>query len=260
MDTEKETKSDETIEDSKTDETSTPTTDERLALIEEELQKAKSLAEEKDKGFRTLQQKYDRLYKARTVDEPDSTVSTINKKIVDELDRQRNPNYADDPQSQERIQALKIELAKAEAEESRKAQLRKQESMANEAKESLEDKIREAGFEPEDEKFDTVWDKWDLARLADGKFERAEEKLTRILSRAKPKEETVEEKKPVETEEQMRERLEREILEERGLTKPEKVRTTGVAKNEQEALLAYNRGELPFADLPETVKKRLQRV
>ena len=45
MDTEKKTKSDETIEDSKADETSTPTTDERLALIEKELKEAKSLAE-----------------------------------------------------------------------------------------------------------------------------------------------------------------------------------------------------------------------
>ena len=125
MTTEKETK-DEEVETPKPEtpeaETSTQeTVEDKVAKLEERVTKAESLAEEKDKGFRTLQQKYDRLYKSRSVEEPENKVSTINKKIVDELDRQRNPNYADDPNTTERIQALRIELAQAEAEESRNA-------------------------------------------------------------------------------------------------------------------------------------------
>lgn len=214
------------------------TVEDKLSKLEERLAKAESLAEEKDKGFRTLQQKYDRLYKSRTETPEDS--SGITKKLTDEIEQLGKATYQDDPNAQARIIALKSEVANIERDQARKAQLKKQESLAQEARDELEDKIRDAGYDPDDENFDSVWDKWELASLADGKFERAENKLSRILSKMKPKEE---EKKPVEDEEKMRERIKREILEEYNLNPKEKVKPKG--SSDSDAQIRKNFRENP---------------
>jgi len=229
----------ETKEETKIDSEETPkeTLEDKFARLDAEskdlkarVEKAEGLAEEKDKGFRTLQERYRRRFHEEPFTE-ESKATAINKKIIDELERQRNPNYADDADAQVRIQALRNELTTAEREETRKAQMRRQESLSEESKGNLEDKIREAGQDPDDEKFDVVWTEWRLSSLADGKFDNVENKLGKILTRMKPKE--TEEVKPVDdekkTEAEMRERIEREVIEKYNLNPEDKLTPKGSA-------------------------------
>ena len=236
---EKETQVEETEKDSVEETSTQESVEEQITKLREEVEAAKSLAREKDEGFKTLQRKYDRLYKQKQPEPQKNDSSKTIKKLADEIEHLGKDTYSDDPSARARMTALKTELAELERQEAYNARLRQQEQLAREARDNLEDKIRDAGLEPDDEKFDAVWTSWELASLADGKFERAEDKLTRILSRIKPKETEEEEKKPVETEAQMRERLEREILEKHGLTKPEKKTPSGLSADEKEIRKRY---------------------
>jgi len=70
------------------------------------------------------------------------------------------------------------------------------ESIITGEREKLEAQITEAGFDPEDERFEDAFDMWDVSKL-DGKFERAHRKLDRILKTVKLPE--VKEESTVET-------------------------------------------------------------
>lgn len=212
------------VDASATPEGETPTqesVEDRIAKLEEAVKTADAKADEKDKGFRTLQQKYDKLYKQQS--EPGKNDST--RLMLDEIERLGSSVYSDDSNAQARISTLKAEIGRIEQAAQYNTKMREQQQIAGDKRVELEDKIREAGGDPEDIKFDGVWDSWELSSLADGKFERADTRLDKIL-KVKPAE-----TKPVETEDKIRERIERETLEKYKLTSPEKTRPSAAGKN-----------------------------
>jgi len=99
-------------------------------------------------------------------------------------------------------------------------QLARQQAIVEDKRMEIETKIRQAGADPEDAKFDNVWLAWELAAKADGDFSRAEKRLEKLIGTAQ---------KVVETPEQLKERLEREILEKHGLLEKEKLSSAGVS-------------------------------
>jgi len=114
-----------------------------------------------------------------------------------------------------RIAALKAEIARLEQQEFI-------ERTTNEWRSKLETRISEAGLDPTDEKFDSVWDRFHMAYYVDGPagFAEAEKRLERILSKSVPKQEPKSpEGKPEKktyTEEEVEE-LKRRWMEEQGL-------------------------------------------
>ena len=57
------------------------------------------------------------------------------------------------------------------------------ESYTQTYRQKINQKIIDSGQNPEDGKFDDVWEAFDIAYAVDGKFERAEKKLGRILEK-----------------------------------------------------------------------------
>lgn len=110
-------------------------------------------------------------------------------------------------------------IAEEEKREAQEVVYRQQEAIANKAKDDLANKIKEANLNPEDEMFDDVWDAWDLSNALDGKFERAERKLSRILKNVKPPEKKEEDE----------EEIARKVLEKKGLLKSETGGPSGVS-------------------------------
>jgi hypothetical protein len=105
-------------------------------------------------------------------------------------------------------------------------QLARQQAIVEDKRMEIETKIRQAGADPEDAKFDNVWLAWELAAKADGDFSRAEKRLEKLIGTAQK---VAEPKKVGETPEQLKERLEREILEKHGLLEKEKLSSAGVS-------------------------------
>ncbi len=97
-----------------------------------------------------------------------------NKAVLDILKEQ----FGDDP----RITNLQATLTREE-------QIARQDILVQDARTKLEQKIEGAGLNAEDERLDTVWDSFDFATNIDGKFERADKRLDRILSKVAPKKE-----------------------------------------------------------------------
>lgn len=200
----------------------TPTQKEDVETLKAELAKTKALAEEKEKGFKTLQREIAKLKR-----QPQTEQSPVTKSIVNELDNLSKSTYSDDPAAQARISVLKNQLA----DEERKALVSRQQAQIDTKREELYDQLREAGLDPTDESItadlenaldDEMW-------MGDGSFKRADRQLKKILKNVKPSEvkEKVDTKKP-ETEAQLRERIEREVLEKHGLLKPEKANPSSV--------------------------------
>jgi len=101
-----------------------------------------------------------------------------------------------------RIAQLEVLLAEEKRKEEVARQREQMETVTSEWRGRLEDRIVAAGENPTDEKFDDVWDTFDVTYAVDGRFERVDKKLTRILGATKPKETG-----KVETEEERIERL-----------------------------------------------------
>lgn len=136
-----------------------------------------------------------------------------------ELAEQQALSYGD-TESLTRIAALKV----ADAEKQRKLafeqQLAKQQEITENKRTEIESKIKASGQDPEDPKFDNVWLAWELAASVDGDFSKADKRLEKLIGTAKTEPKT---NPPAESEAQLREKLEREILEKHGLLEKEKL-------------------------------------
>lgn len=188
------------------------------AYLKEVQEEAKVEAWEKYQGIqRTLTEKDRKIkeYEANLQKPTQPNVLSSLTKITEELERQAS--QSDDPTAPTRIAQLKAEIRKEEERVAYEAQVKQWQSSAAMERMNLEQRIKEAGFDPNDDMFADVFESWELSAILDQRYDRAERKLDRIIKKApKP------EKKEVETEAQVRERLTREIYEKEGLTGREK--------------------------------------
>ena len=126
-----------------------------------------------------------------------------------------------DQEALARISQIEVATQQEQARLDYQARLKQQQAETNQKREEFEQKIKQAGLDPTDEMFDPTWDAFELADMRDGNWGKAENRLDRILSKNKP------EGAKGETEEQMRERIERETQEKLGLNKPEGAKPSG---------------------------------
>lgn len=196
------------------------TKSEPKAITQEDLEKMKT--EMKAEAFkqyqgiqRVVSQKDDEIKRLKESLAKNTDFSTL----IEVAERQAVANG--DSETLAKIAALKV----AETEKKRvlaiEAQLAQQQQLTEQKRVDLESRIRTAGQDPEDVKFDNVWLAWELAAKADGDFSRAEKRLDKLLAGAKPAEKPGEKK--VETEAEIEERIRRKILEESGSLDKEKL-------------------------------------
>ena len=82
------------------------------------------------------------------------------------------------------IPRLEAELARRIAAQETAKMKDYRESIISGEREKLETRITEAGFDPDDERFEDAFEMWDISKL-DGQFDRAHRKLDRILKTIK---------------------------------------------------------------------------
>ena len=156
------------------------------------------------------------LAKLRKAKAPaDGTDQTLEILLADR--KSRKDEYGDnDPV----LNQLEAEVARRK----HAGKIQQQQVIRDERKEELYGKLEEAGIDISDDTVTAELDMAiDLAYALDGDFTRAERVVKKLVKSAKPKGD----ESKMETEVQIRERIKREVMEEMGLTKPEKNTPSG---------------------------------
>lgn len=162
-----------------------------------------------------------------------------------------NARAAGDTEAAAKIAILRDAEAKRKQNSAATSKFIEQDRIIQEEREKLEVRMNEAGLDPDDPKFDRVWAEFKVAANTDGNFTEANRLLDkRIGKKAEEKAEV----KAVETEKQMRERIEREVLEKHGLLTPEKTHPAG-DKESIEQLMTKDTRRMSLAELNEHQKK-----
>jgi len=133
-------------------------------------------------------------------------------------------------------------IAELEGELLREKQRESMETYTSTYREKLNQKIKESGLDPTDEQFDGVWETFDIAYAVDGKFERADKKLDRVLSKPKP-----EKKEIVVEKDDFTKRLEeekRKWMEEQGLLATETGGPSASSPSKDNAYAKYVAGDI----------------
>ena len=202
--------------------TPAPESKEDIDAVRSQLQEALNKAKEAEDGKKKAEEEAKKHHKVATEQgrelkrlresqlpptQPTSLVPL--KAMADELERLSQSSYAEDPAAAARLASIRKQIA----DEEMRQLVESREGITKTWREKLEKQIADSGLTPEDSQFEDVWDAFDIAYSVDGKFERAERKLNRILKERK----SVEEKKapeaqPKETEEEMEKRIEAKVL------------------------------------------------
>ncbi len=146
--------------------------------------------------YKNLQRKYNKLHtelRKQQTFKPKSDDTDL--ELMLEMAKTKGADYeGQDPI----ILRLQSEIAARRRVKQQEEQLAFQEQKESLWREKLENRIIEAGFDPEDERFADVWDDFERTNGIDGKFERDDRKLDRTLKNIKPTEkENKVEAKPV---------------------------------------------------------------
>lgn len=219
---------------------------EKLLTAAEERGEAKAL--EKYQGIqRTISKKdteIERLKNQLGEPQPSGTRRTLTA-LLEEMEK-RGEEYGSDPSSQGRISQLKSELAREE-------QLEYQKGVARKVRSELDQKIRDAGRDPSDEMFESVNEAFEDAADWHGKFDRAERKLDRILTQAKPME--LPKVEPPEDRQKAINEAARQMLEEKGQLVSETGGPSASSGSFQQFEKDYIEGKVP----PEEYAERARR-
>ena len=149
------------------------------------------------------------------------------------------------------ISQLEKELERRKYQQTQQVQLQWQQQVTRQWQEKFNQQIKEAGLDPQDELLDDFHDAFEDAK-DNGKFGKAERKLNRILSKAKPTK-----AKPAETEDERIDRLAEEKyrakLEEKGLLATDTGLPSGVGgpRTKAEAAQLYAAGKLTDSEYRE---------
>lgn len=202
----------------------------------------KLIYEELERNYKNLQRKYNKIYD-EVRQRPQPSPQQGDDKILELLiqSRKKADEYSDqDPV----IAQLETELA-ARKEKNRRAEMQAYaEQIKIQERGKLEDKITSLGLDPESEDFDDVWESFDHTFYTDGKFDRVDRKLERMLKNIKvttPKKED----NLTETPEQMEARIRKQILKEQGMTNTETGLPSGGSMSDTDFIVAFSEGKLP---------------
>jgi len=135
------------------------------------------------------------------------------------------------------IPQLEAEVRARKDRQKHETQMRFQQGETNKAWDKINAQITDAGFDPNDERFELVVEAFEDARDFSGKFDRAYTKLDRILSKSKP------EKQETETEKDTAEKA-RKDLEEKGLLTTETGGPSAVSESFEDFQKRYMKSEV----------------
>jgi hypothetical protein len=185
-------------------------------VTREEFETLKQMLGEKDKAYQGLQKVINRKdseinkLKKQTPQTGNQTLQELLELVGgDDMDVARTG----------KIERLKAQLA-------RETQLQQQDRITADTRDALDQRIYDAGLDPNDAMFDGVNDAFELAANVSGNFQTAERRLDRILAQTKRVETKVETQ--VESNESEEDRIER-LAEERTL---QKLKEKGLLKTE----------------------------
>jgi len=186
------------------------------------------------KQYQGLQTKYNKLYEEnKRLSTQTTPQSGVNPELLEVMKSQADG----DPEQLERIRRLGIQL---EQEKQSLAQKQRQQMIEEEntdQRKQLDDKIREAGFDPTDDMFVDVDESFVNASMITGNFDIVHRKLDRVLKSVK--------KPEVESEERKKERAKREQEEQGNLRSPERIAPSAISKripNKREDLNDFIKG------------------
>lgn len=151
--------------------------------------------------------------------------------------------------TQVKLNAARQQLAMVE----RDAVFEKQEVVTNQVIVDLRSKCEDAGEDPDDPKFDSVWDAIQIAKLSDGNFDRAKSRTDRILKQVKPPEDKkgAEPKEPELTDEQT-ERVVRKWKDKHGELQTHEGAPSGASGSDDEFIKKFSTAE---KNSPEDIKR-----
>ena len=240
----------EMVEELATEEEATQTdtfTPEQRTQINELVKKARGEGEtdatEKYKGIqRTISQKDREITNLKKRAEPrvDSIAPTelmLEEMVANQQFGETKPRIA-------QMQAL-IDSAKREDSEKKQAQV--VEDYTQTWRDKLEDKITKVGLSGEDEQFDDMWESFDLTYKVDGKFERVEKRLDRILTGVKVVEKPEEKAESSDLDKQVQEGV-RKYLEDHNILETESGLPDGTGKGFQDIEVGFIAGTVSSED------------
>jgi len=227
----------ETVEE--TTELQTPTPEQQLEEMKVELAKYQSVAEEKDKGFKKLQQQLSeeqtKLRRQGDVQGEIASLRDLMKLVVASATNETEESLAEPERKQDLLKKFDEEQ-KRRTEDNQRHQL-------IETLDGYRKRIESLGFTEEDEEY---WEIHDLA--VQGNLKRADIKLKKmeVVKKETPK--------PEPTEEQIEEAA-RKQLEVKGLLKTETGMPSASGLSFRDFEEKYNRGEIPFADYEKRARR-----
>ena len=158
----------------------------QLAEAEERAIAAEAKAEEKDKGFRTIQQQLSK--KTATPSVATSGTARALQEMIGAIEAQASEEVGGiTPATQAKLNAARQQLVAVE----QQAVYERQEAITSDFRNNFNAKIEAAGLDPDDDKFDRFWTMVERAedKLGVPGFEKADKRLDRILETTKPSEE-----------------------------------------------------------------------
>lgn len=201
---------------------------------------------EKEEGYkgiqRVLSEREREIEQLKSRTQGASTAPTSNQAMLELMEKKARDEG--DTQMLADISAIKVRTYQ---EQTLQSQQKKAEELRRETESErgkVEARIKEAGLDPNDDTLDGVWDAFRFAEAVDGKWEVPNKRLDKVLSKTK---------KPVadetkETEEQMRERHEREFIERNKLNMPERAIPSGKS---QRSFTRAQIDAMPFKEFQE---------
>ncbi len=226
----------------------TLTQEEVDAILAEKEQRIADLAKENE-NIRKTQSKVDKeLVRLKSqAPTPISTQATL--RVLDLLEKEasRSSEYDDPTAKQTRlseIQGIRNTLVQTQIQE-----------QTDHIRNTLQSRIKEAGFEVTDEKFESV-----IEAFEDGKFDRATRKLDKILGETKKEEPVKEGMKPQKTEAEIRAELkkevEAEVVKKYNLAQQDTGSPSGASSSFKKTEQDYAEGKINITQYKEARKKQ----
>jgi len=201
--------------------------------LEAQIAQAKEEEQNKYKGYQRVVSAREREIERLKMQVAQPT-SHADELLLEELEARQTELGETNP----RIAKLRAEIAKEKQREAQQAQIQWQERMTQEWRDKFDQRIKEAGLDPDNEKFDDFHDAFEDAQ-EDGRFGKAERKLNRILA-TKPKEKPVTDDKYA----KLLDEEKRKWMEEQGLLVTNAGGPSASSPSVKEATAKFARGEL----------------
>ena len=154
----------------------------QLGEANEATKQAQALAEEKEKGFKSLQRQ---LSEKKVIPQSSLPQAQATQELISAIENQvREAGDTMSPTTQAKLNAARQQLAAIE----QQAAYEKQAAITLGVAADLRNELIDADIDPDDSKCDGVWDAIQIAKMSDGNFDNAKKRTSRIIKNIKKEE------------------------------------------------------------------------